>query len=221
MKPPRRCGVANTSRVVATGATRGNAQARWPDAPLRACGGSASARPPLCLGQHAFRVEASVPKGGPGGEVPRSNVVPKPMQAAYDAVVALTDASCRDHLNDEYRDLARAMSAVLSRKRPSPLASGQPRTWACGIIHTLGRLKIMPMRRGRGAHGVRNWHQHRRGWRRHAPARRVRAGATPKCQTFGPQVVNRAFRPVRRQAVYPIASPRGATIHPAARPTAR
>ena len=55
---------------------------------------------------------------------PRSSVVPKSMQATYDAVVALTDAFCRDHLNDEYRDLARAMTAALCRKRPSPLTLG-------------------------------------------------------------------------------------------------
>jgi hypothetical protein len=65
------------------------------------------------------------------------------MQATYDAVVALTDTFSRDHLTDEYRDLARAMAASLSRKRPSPLASGQPRTWACGIIHVLGQLNFL------------------------------------------------------------------------------
>jgi len=74
---------------------------------------------------------------------PRSASIPKSMQATYDAVVALTDAFCRDHLNDEYRDLARAMAAALCRKRPSPLISGQPRTWACGIIHVLGRLNFL------------------------------------------------------------------------------
>ena len=74
---------------------------------------------------------------------PRSSVVPKSMQAIYDAVFSLTDAFCRDHLNDEYRDLARAMTAALCRKRPSPLASGQPRTWACGIIYTLGQLNFL------------------------------------------------------------------------------
>jgi hypothetical protein len=42
---------------------------------------------------------------------PRPTAVPKPMQAIYDAVVALTDALCRDHLTGEYRDLARAMTA--------------------------------------------------------------------------------------------------------------
>jgi len=65
------------------------------------------------------------------------------MQAAYAAVVALTDAFCRDRLTEEYRDLARAMAAALARKRPSPLSSGQPRTWACGIIHALGQLNFL------------------------------------------------------------------------------
>jgi hypothetical protein len=74
---------------------------------------------------------------------PRFGVVPKSMQTKYDAVIALTDAFCRDHLNDEYRDLAQAMTAALGRKRPSPLASGQPRTWACGIIHVLGQLNFL------------------------------------------------------------------------------
>ena len=32
------------------------------------------------------------------------------MQAKYDAVAALADEICRDHLNEEYRDLARAMT---------------------------------------------------------------------------------------------------------------
>ena len=73
----------------------------------------------------------------------RSTSVPKAAQAVYDAVVALTDAFCRDHLNDEYRDQAQAMAAALCRKRPNPLASGQPRTWACGIIHVLGQLNFL------------------------------------------------------------------------------
>ena len=72
-----------------------------------------------------------------------STSVPKAMQPKHEAVVALTDAFCRDHLNDEYRDLARAMAAALCRKRPSPLASGQPRTWACGIVYALGQLNFL------------------------------------------------------------------------------
>jgi hypothetical protein len=34
------------------------------------------------------------------------------------------------------------MAAALCRKRPNPLASGQPRTWACSIIHVLGQLNF-------------------------------------------------------------------------------
>ena len=73
----------------------------------------------------------------------RSKSVSKAAQAVYDAVVALTDAFCRDHLNDEYRDLAQAMTAALCRKRPNLLASGQSRTWACGVIYALGQLNFL------------------------------------------------------------------------------
>jgi len=65
------------------------------------------------------------------------------MQARYQQVVVLTDDFCRRHLNEEYSALARRMAAALCRKRPSPLASGQPRTWACGILHTLGQINFL------------------------------------------------------------------------------
>ena len=72
-----------------------------------------------------------------------STSVPKSMQGTYDAITTLTDAFCRDHLDEDYRDLARRMTAALCRKRPSPLASGQPRTWACGIIYVLGQINFL------------------------------------------------------------------------------
>jgi hypothetical protein len=59
------------------------------------------------------------------------------MQATYDALVALTDGFCRDHLNDEYHDLARAMAAALCRKRPSPLVSGLGAATQLGLRHRL------------------------------------------------------------------------------------
>ena len=73
----------------------------------------------------------------------RSMFVPKAMQATYAVIVGLTDAFCDQHLNAEYRELARAMAAALSRKRPSPLASSQPRSWACGIIYALGQINFL------------------------------------------------------------------------------
>ena len=73
----------------------------------------------------------------------RSTSVPKMMLPVYQEIVGLTDDVCDEHLNSEYRDLARAMTRVLGRKRPSPVASGQPRTWACGIVYVLGRINFL------------------------------------------------------------------------------
>ena len=61
----------------------------------------------------------------------------------YENIVGLINDVCERHLNSEYRDLAHAMTAALCRKRPSPLTSGQPRTWACGIIYVLGRINFL------------------------------------------------------------------------------
>jgi len=69
--------------------------------------------------------------------------VPKAMLPTYEAIVALTDTFCAAHLNADYRDLAHRMAASLCRKRPSPVSSGQPRTWACGIIHVIGQLNFL------------------------------------------------------------------------------
>ena len=65
------------------------------------------------------------------------------MQKTYDGLAKLTDGFFRDYLNDEYGDLARAMAAGFCRKRPSLLASGQPRAWACGIIDALKQLNFL------------------------------------------------------------------------------
>jgi hypothetical protein len=54
--------------------------------------------------------------------------VPEKMRGIYDEIIALTDAICVSHLSQEYVDLSRRMAAALSRKRPSPLSSGRPKT---------------------------------------------------------------------------------------------
>ena len=75
--------------------------------------------------------------------ITKSERVPKPMQATFDAIVALTDAFCRAHLDEEYAQLARQATAALCRKRPSPLATGTPKTWACGIVYALGSANFL------------------------------------------------------------------------------
>jgi hypothetical protein len=75
--------------------------------------------------------------------ITKSERVPKPMQEKFDAIVALTDAFCRAHLDEEYAHLARQATAALCRKRPSPLATGNLKTWACGIVYALGAANFL------------------------------------------------------------------------------
>ena len=72
-----------------------------------------------------------------------STFVPKSMRATFEVITSLTNAFCDEHLNEDYRVLAQRMTAALCRKRPSPLTSGQPRTWACGIIYVLGQINFL------------------------------------------------------------------------------
>lgn len=71
--------------------------------------------------------------------------MPKRKPAADDSkhqavteIADLVDVFCREHLNDEYADLCRSLTEKLARKRPSPLVSGRPNTWASGIVRTIG-----------------------------------------------------------------------------------
>jgi hypothetical protein len=68
---------------------------------------------------------------------------PSAVRPAYDDMVALTDAFCRDHLTGEYQVLCRKLAGALARKRPSPLLSGKPATWACGIVRTIGWVNFL------------------------------------------------------------------------------
>jgi Domain of unknown function (DUF6398) len=73
----------------------------------------------------------------------RAQSVPVKMQATYEGLLALIEPFCREHLNDEYRELAQRMAAALCRKRTSPVTSGQPRTWACAILYALGQINFL------------------------------------------------------------------------------
>jgi hypothetical protein len=73
----------------------------------------------------------------------REPSIPATARPAYDAIVALTDAFCREHLDGEYEALCRKLAGALARKRPSPLPSGKPETWACGIVRTIGWVNFL------------------------------------------------------------------------------
>ena len=69
--------------------------------------------------------------------------VPESMQAVYDEITSVSDAFCKEHLNDEYAGMARKMAATLARKRPSPLVNGRANSWAAGILYTLGQVNFL------------------------------------------------------------------------------
>jgi hypothetical protein len=73
----------------------------------------------------------------------KSESVPTAVQPFYSAIVTLTDAVCKQHLNDEYAELSRLLAATLARKRPSPIVRGKPEIWACAIIHALGIVNFL------------------------------------------------------------------------------
>lgn len=69
--------------------------------------------------------------------------VPTAMRPVFEEITAIIDAFCTDHLDDEYTRLSRSLTAKLARKRPSPLARGDRRIWAAGIVHTIGRVNFL------------------------------------------------------------------------------
>lgn len=73
----------------------------------------------------------------------KSLKVPKGLEETYTKLTAMTDRFCREHLNEEYAELARYAIAALCRKRPSPLLSGRPETWACAVLYALGQTNFL------------------------------------------------------------------------------
>jgi hypothetical protein len=75
--------------------------------------------------------------GRPSSDIP-PEVLPK-----FEAITALTDAFCRDHLNDEYAEMCRRLATALAQKRPTPLKRGRENVWACGIVRTIGWANVL------------------------------------------------------------------------------
>lgn len=58
-------------------------------------------------------------------------------------MIQITDRFCAEHLDLEYAELCRRLVGRLGRKRPSPLARGQARIWAGGVLHAIGTLNFL------------------------------------------------------------------------------
>jgi hypothetical protein len=77
------------------------------------------------------------------GKTRNKDSVPNTTRPRFDAVVALTDQVCSQHLTEEYATLARSLAAALARKRPCPLARGRINTWACGVMYAVGAANFL------------------------------------------------------------------------------
>lgn len=69
--------------------------------------------------------------------------IPNAMLDRAQAIMEVTDAACREHLDDEYGRIARRLVVRLARKRPSPLVRGDVRIWAAGIIYAVGQVNFL------------------------------------------------------------------------------
>ena len=69
--------------------------------------------------------------------------VPKASRTDAEAIAAVTDAVCLEHLDEEYAQLCREVIGKLGRKRPSPILRGGHDIWAAGVIYAVGQLNFL------------------------------------------------------------------------------
>lgn len=73
----------------------------------------------------------------------KPKTAPKDVKPILEEIISMTDEFCQEHLNEEYAELCRRLAEKLSRKRPSPLLRGRTKTWASGIIRTIGWVNFL------------------------------------------------------------------------------
>src|SRR5918994_5767178 len=69
--------------------------------------------------------------------------IPAALRDRARQIIDVTDAACREHLDDEYGRLAGELVGRLARKRPSPLVRGDATIWAAGVIYALGQVNFL------------------------------------------------------------------------------
>jgi hypothetical protein len=82
------------------------------------------------------------PAGGKAG-LPPGVKVPAAMADTYISASELVSQFCDERLDVEYREICLRALEKLCRKRPSPLLRGHLNTWACGIVHAVGKINFL------------------------------------------------------------------------------
>jgi len=69
--------------------------------------------------------------------------IPIAMREKYEVIASIINDFCDQYLDEEYADLSMRLLEKLCRKRPSPLLTGKPNTWACGIVYAIGSTNFL------------------------------------------------------------------------------
>lgn len=127
--------VATISATFGTGARRGfEEQLRAAKAAKSVV--TALSQEPLDVADTRPKANKSKPSRSSRGEIANPRKVLK-------QVIRLTDAFCQQRLNEEYLVLCRKLAETLAAERPSPLLRGQAKTWACGVVCTIGWVNLL------------------------------------------------------------------------------
>ena len=69
-------------------------------------------------------------------------LIPEQMQDAVEEIIGLTDRFCREHLNEEYRQICSDMTLELAELEVA-IDRGRPASWAGGIVHAAGFVNFL------------------------------------------------------------------------------
>jgi hypothetical protein len=73
---------------------------------------------------------------------PKAAIVPEEYRVRCNEILAITDAFCDLHLNEEYRVLIRTMATMFC-VAGSPAVQGQAKSWAAAIVYSIGWVNFL------------------------------------------------------------------------------
>lgn len=69
--------------------------------------------------------------------------IPPVQRPRFAEIVSMTDAFCKEQLNDEYAELCEMLAAQLCSVKRSPVSDGRAKSWAGGILYTVGKVNFL------------------------------------------------------------------------------
>lgn len=73
----------------------------------------------------------------------RSQAEKEKIETISQELIEMTGGFCDEHLNDEYKELARKLILKMKRKHQVPFLRGWTESWAAGVIYALGQINFL------------------------------------------------------------------------------